>query len=393
MGSFFGRLLDAVDRFQQRYPFLAFPVAVWRKFSDDQAGNLAALIAYYAFVSVFPLLLVLVTVLGFVLSGNPKLQQDVLSSALTEFPVIGTQLQNNIHSIGTSGGELSIGLVGTFLGARGVASAVQNAMNQVWAVPRRARPGFPFSWLRSFALIGVIGLGVLVTTGLSGVSSWGGHLFGPWSRVGIIALSLVLNIALFWLGLRVATAAQVTWRELRLGAIISALVWQALQYIGGYFVSHELRHASSLYGIFGLVLGLLAWFYLQAQLTIYAAEIDVVRTRRLWPRSLFPPPLTDKDRVAYRAYAQTEQRRPEIQIETKFGEPGAARQPETKSCFDAECTDTQGDGHGGKPDGKTDGKPDGEPERSGGEREPVQEGQEDRGRRGSGAHVRDPAER
>lgn len=342
MGNWFGRALAAVDRFQQRHAVLAFPVAVWRKFGDDQAGNLAALIAYYAFVSVFPLLLVLVTALGFVLSGNERLQQDVLNSALTEFPVIGPQLRQNIHSLAAGSGELSIGLVGTFLGARGVANAVQNAMNQVWAVPRRARPGFPFSWLRSFALIGVIGLGVLVTTALSGISSWGGHIFGPWSRIGIVALSLALNIALFWLGLRVATAAQITWRELRLGAIISAIVWQALQYLGGYFVAHELRHASSLYGIFGLVLGLLAWLYLQAQLTIYAAQIDVVRTRRLWPRSLFPPPLTEKDRAVYRAYAQAEQRRPEIHIETRFGEPDAQEQSAAKSCFDAECLDSDG---------------------------------------------------
>ncbi len=334
MGSLIERLLNAVDRFQQRHAALAFPLAVWRKFGDDQAGNLAALIAYYAFVSVFPLLLVLVTVLGFVLSGNERLQQDVLNSALTEFPVIGPQLRSNIHSLTTGGGELSIGLVGTFLGARGVAGAVQNAMNQVWAVPRRARPGFPFSWLRSFALIGVIGLGVLLTTALSGISSWGGHFFGPWSRVGIVALSLTLNVGLFWLGLRVATAAQITWRELRLGAIISAVVWQALQYLGGYFVAHELRHSSSLYGIFGLVLGLLAWLYLQAQLTLYAAEIDVVRTRRLWPRSLFPPPLTEKDRAAYRAYAQTEQRVPQIHIETRFGEPEPGADSDSRSCFD-----------------------------------------------------------
>ncbi len=339
MGGWIARLLAAVDRFQQRHAVLAFPIAVWRKFGDDQAGNLAALIAYYAFVSVFPMLLVLVTVLGFVLAGNQQLQQDVLNSALTEFPVIGPQLRDNIHSLGTGSGELSIGLVGTFLGARGVASAVQNAMNQVWAVPRRARPGFPVSWVRSFALIGVIGLGVLVTTALSGISAWGGHEFGPWSRVGIVALSLALNIGLFWLGLRVATAAQITWRELRLGAIISAIIWQTLQYLGGYFVTHELRHSSSLYGIFGLVLGLLAWLYLQAQLTIYAAEIDVVRTRRLWPRSLFPPPLTDKDRAAYRAYAQAEQRLPEIHIETRFGAPDADARSDTKSCFDAECAD------------------------------------------------------
>ena len=135
------RFLASIDAFQQRHRFLAFPVAVWRKFSDDRAGSLAALVAYYAFLSTFPLLLVLVTVLGMVLSGSPRLQQDVLNSALTEFPVIGTQLRANVHSFGRSGIGLAAGLGLTFLGARGVANAVQNAMNQVWEVPRRERPG------------------------------------------------------------------------------------------------------------------------------------------------------------------------------------------------------------------------------------------------------------
>lgn len=282
------RLLTALDKFQQRHRALAFPVAVYRKFSDDQAGSLAALVSYYAFVSTFPLLLVLVTVLGMVLSGSPRLQQDVLNSALSEFPVIGQQLRANVHSLGRSGLGLVLGLALTFLGARGVANAMQNAMNQVWEVPRRDRPGFPSSWLRSFALIAVIGLGVIVTTVLSGVSAWSGHTFlGSWGRVLGIALSLVLNIGLFWLGLHVATAAEVTWRQLRLGAILSAIVWQALQFLGGYVVAHVLRHASALYGTFGLVLGLLGWFHLQAQLTLYAVEADVVRARKLWPRSLF----------------------------------------------------------------------------------------------------------
>jgi YihY family inner membrane protein len=282
------RLLHAVDRFQQRHRALAFPVAVYRKFSHDQAGSLAALISYYAFVSTFPLLLVLVTLLGMVLSGSPRLQADVLNSALSEFPVIGQQLRTNVHSLGRSGLGLVIGLVLTFIGARGVANAMQNAMNQVWQVPRGKRPGFPASWLRSFALIAIIGLGVIITTVLSGVSSWSGHTFlGSWGRVLGIALSLVLNIGLFWLGLHVATAAEVTWRQLRLGAILSAIVWQVLQFIGGYVIAHVLRHASELYGTFGLVLGLLAWFHLQAQLTLYAVEADVVRARKLWPRSLF----------------------------------------------------------------------------------------------------------
>jgi YihY family inner membrane protein len=282
------RLLAALDKFQQRHRALAFPIAVYRKFSDDQAGSLAALVSYYAFVSTFPLLLVLVTVLGMVLSGSPRLQQDVLNSALSEFPVIGQQLRANVHSLGRSGLGLAVGLALTFVGARGVANAMQNAMNQVWQVPRRQRPGFPSSWLRSFALIAVIGLGVIATTVLSGVSSWSGHTFlGSWGRFLGVALSLVLNIGLFWLGLHVATAAEVTWRQLRLGAILSAVVWQALQFLGGYVVAHVLRHASALYGTFGLVLGLLGWFHLQAQLTLYAVEADVVRARKLWPRSLF----------------------------------------------------------------------------------------------------------
>ena len=321
-GCAVGRFMAALDAVQQRYRVLAFPLAVWRKFGDDQAGNLAALVAYYAFLSTFPLLLVLVTVLGMVLAGSPRLQQDVLNSALTEFPIIGTQLRANVHSLGRSGVGLVVGLVFTFLGARGVAGAMQNAMNQVWEIPRHARPGFPFSWLRSFALIALIGLGVLATTALSGVGSWSGHsVLGAWGRVLVVAVSLVLNVGLFWLGLRTATAARVTWRELRVGAILAAIAWQVLQFLGGYVVAHSLRHASTLYGTFGLVLGLLAWFHLQAQLTLYAVEADVVRARRLWPRSLFPPPLTDEDRKALRSYVEVEQRHPGIRIETHFDDP------------------------------------------------------------------------
>jgi hypothetical protein len=242
-------------------------------------------------------------------------------------------------------------------------------MNEVWAVPRRSRAGFPFSWLRSFALIAVIGLGVLVTTVLSGAGSWSGHTFlGVWGRVLVIAISFVLNVGLFWLGLRTATSGQVTWRELRVGAFFSALAWQTLQYLGGYVVAHSLRHASSLYGTFGLVLGLLAWFNLQAQLTLYAVEADVVRSRRLWPRSLFPPPLTEPDRRALRSYAEVEERRPEIRIETHFDQRPADRDAGDQSGEDQsagdQSTDDQpvddqdaedqnaGDRPGARPDGR-----------------------------------------
>lgn len=304
--------LKAIDSFQTRNRPLGFLVAVWKKFSDDQAGNLAALIAYYAFVSVFPLLLLLLTILGIVLRNDPSLQQKVLNSALIEFPLIGDQLRSNVHALDRTGIGLVVGLLGTLLGARGVAGAVQNAMNTVWEVPRHKRPGFPASLVRTFGIIGVLGIGVLATTALSGIGTWGGRLLGgTLGSVAAIALSLVVNVGLFWMGLRVATAPSIPTRQLRNGAILAAVIWQLLQTLGTYFIAHTLRHASSLYGTFGVVLGLIAWLYLQAELTLYAVEADVVRSRHLWPRSLFPPPLTKEDRRAYAQYAQADRRTPE----------------------------------------------------------------------------------
>ena len=102
-------------------------------------------------------------------------------------------------------------------------------------------------------------------------------------------ISLVLNVGVFWLSFRIATAWKVPWRDLRIGAAIAAVCWQVLQVVGGYVVSHQLHRASELYGTFGIVLGLLAWLFLQAEVTLYAAEVDVVLARRLWPRSYCPP--------------------------------------------------------------------------------------------------------
>ncbi len=331
MGAFFSKLMHGVDSFQQRHHVLAYPIAVWKKFGDDEAGSLAALIAYYAFVSIFPLLLVLITVLGIVLRDYPSLQTKVLNSALTDFPIIGQQLKENVHSLNRTGVGFVVGFIGVLLGARGVTSAIQNAMNAVWEVPRRDRPGFPFSMIRGFGLLGTLGVGVLATTVLSGFGTWGGKILGGvGGSIAAIAVSLVVNVGLFWLGLRLATASAVRTRDLRNGAILAAIVWQALQTLGIYFVTHSLRHSSSLYGTFGLVLGLLAWLYLQAQLTLYAVEIDVVRARRLWPRSLFPPPLTEEDKKAYEQYRAADDREPDVSSNSDIG-TGTSKEPEPKS--------------------------------------------------------------
>ena len=316
------KALHAVDRRQQETPWLAFPVAVWKKFGDDQAGNLAALIAYYAFASIFPLLLVLVTVLDLVLGHYPALRQNVLSSAFGQFPVIGAQLKSNVHSLPGTGLALVIGLVLTFLGTRGVATAAQNAFNTAWGVPIARRPGFPMSALRGIAMIVVVGTGIIATTLLSGLAGGAAAsvLSGPGAYIGAIAVSLLLNIGLFWLGFRLATASEVRRNELFLGAVLAAIVWQILQLLGGYLVAHSLAKSNSLYGVFGVVLGLLAWLYLQAEFTLYAVEAAVVKARRLWPRTLFPPPLHDPDCRAYELYAQAQQRFPGQEIDTRIAE-------------------------------------------------------------------------
>ena len=316
------KLIAALDRLQQSRPWLAFPIAVWKKFGDDQAGNLAALIAYYGFASLFPLLLVFVTVLDIVLAHDATLKAKVLDSAFVHFPVIGDQLKSTAqgHMLSGTGIALAIGIILTFLGARGVASAAQNALNTVWGVPFSRRAGFPWSLLKQLAMILAVGIGLIATTLLSGLAgaSVDSRLGGIAAQIGTVAVSLVLNVGVFWLGFRLAVEREIKARQMLPGAVLSAVVWQILQLLGTYLVSHQVSKSSSVYGVFGVVLGLLAWLYLQAQFTLYAVEANVVSVRRLWPRSLAPPPFTAEDVRAFAMYARIQARRPEQEIETRI---------------------------------------------------------------------------
>jgi YihY family inner membrane protein len=308
------RTVRAVDALQQRHAWLAVPVAVWKKFGDDQAGNLAALIAYSALVAVFPLLLLVVTVLDTVLKHNPKLQQQVLN-ALNQYPVIHPLLEQ-IGQLSQTGIALVVAVAGIFIGALGVANSLQNALNSVWEIPFARRPGFPWSWLRSAALIIVVGTGFIATTILSGLAAGAGHVpLVAGQSVPALAVSLVLNVGLFWLGFRLGTASEITWRQLWPGAAISAVIWQVFQAVGTSFISRQIAHASPLYGTFAIVLGLIAFLYLQAQLMLYAIEFNVVRAYRLWPRSLAPPPYTEQDRHAFRLYVDKRRSQRDIVFE------------------------------------------------------------------------------
>jgi membrane protein len=308
--------LRALDHRQQKSDRLGFIAAVIKKFGDDQAGQRAALIAYYGFVSLFPLLLVLVTVLGFVLQGNPSAQASVLHSTLSQFPIIGNQLQSNVGSLKGSGVDLAIGLLGSLLAGLGITGAAQNAFNQVWHVPHKHRPNFLKSRLRGLALLMVLGVLAIVSTVSAGYVTAGGQ--SVVAVLGGVLVALIVNLLLFFTAFRLLTAAEVETSDLLPGVIFGAILWQLLQHVGGLYVDHVIRHAKETSGFFALVLGMLAWLYLGAQVTLIAAEVNVVRARRLWPRSFFSDPLLDADKRALTSSAEVEERIQEENVEVSF---------------------------------------------------------------------------
>jgi membrane protein len=314
------RPLHKFDRHQQKSRWLAFPVAVLKKFGDDQGGGLAALVAYYAFFSLFPLLLVFVTVLGFVLSGDPSAQSSVEHSLLGQFPIIGSQLQGRTLQGHTF--ALVFGIVASLLAGLGVTQAAQNALNRVWAVPFKERPDFLKSRLRGLVLLVLLGGLFLVATVASGLVT--GGLGGTGLKVAGIAVSLLLNFVLFFASFKLLTVSDLDARSLVWGVAFAAVAWEILQAVGGIYIKHVVSKATSTYGTFAFVIGVLVWLHLGAQITVYAAEINVVRARRLYPRSLFGPPDTPADKDTLRALAEVEERSDEEQIEVEFEPPPTA---------------------------------------------------------------------
>jgi YihY family inner membrane protein len=301
-------LLRSVDRVQQRSRWLGFPLAVMRKFRDDHGGALTTVIAYNAFFALFPLLLVVVTVLGFLLGRDSGFQQRLLSSAVADFPIIGDQLQDNIHGLRGSGVGLVIGLVAFAWGARGLTQVAQHAMAEIWNIPGRQRPRFWARQVRGLLLLVVFAVGLGAVSVLTWLGSYGGKAVAV--ALANLAAAAAVNVGLFLLVFRVLTPQPIPTRQLLAGAVVAGVAWQALQAVGGFLVGHYLRHTSQVYGVFAIVLGLLFWLYLGARLTLYAAEVNVVAARQLWPRSLLQPPFANADQPAPVDLANQQQHRP-----------------------------------------------------------------------------------
>jgi membrane protein len=313
-----------LDRLQRRQPALGFPIAVIYKYADDSGHYLAALITYYAFVSMFPLLLLSSTILSFVLTKNPHLQHEIVSSALSQFPVVGDQL-NNPRRLGGGWAGLVVSILGSLYGGLGVAQATQYAMNTVWRVPVNTRPNPLQARGRSILLLLTVCAGVIATTILTGIA---GDLAGLGVILSGVVLvgSLLISASVFTLVFRVSTPRDLSFRSVLPGAMVATVAWQLLQSFGIVYVQHVIRNASATNGVFALVLGLLAFLYVTSVVTVLGAEINVVRAEKLYPRALLTPftdnvRLTRGDERAYTTQATAQRTKGFEQVDVSFDEP------------------------------------------------------------------------
>jgi inner membrane protein YhjD len=311
------KLVEQLDGVQRRRAVLGFPLAVGRKYADDQGNYLAATITYYCFFSIFPLLLVFTTLLGFALHGNPHLQARIVNSALAQFPVIGQQL--GTHSLQGSGLALGLGLAAALWAGMGAVLAAENAMDQLWGVPFTRRPGFLRARVQALALLLALAVWAIGGTVLAGAATVGTGYGIGW-KILLVLGSTLLDFGLFWFAFRALTSQDVSWRMLRGGAAAAAVGYEALQLVGGYYVGHAVASAGNTYGTFALVIGLLSFIYLAVHITLLAAESNVVATRRLWPRSISiggDQPATAADEAALAQRGKVEKRRHDQQINVR----------------------------------------------------------------------------
>jgi uncharacterized BrkB/YihY/UPF0761 family membrane protein len=188
-------------------------------------------------------------------------------------------------------------------------------MNSVWDVPIKDTPTFVKRRLRSLVMLVVVGGSLFVTAAASSVAGSADSI-GPLGRIAGPLLSALVNVGVFMVAFRVLTERNLRWSSVLPGAVVAGVAAALFQAAGGFIIDRNLRGATQTYGTFAVVIGLLSWLYLQAQVTLFAAEVNVVRARALWPRSLDQENLTEADRKALAQHAEVEERVPDEDVRT-----------------------------------------------------------------------------
>jgi YihY family inner membrane protein len=294
--NIFKKTVRNLDVYQQRHRATAFSYAVIKKYSEDNTGTQAALLTYYGFLSLFPLLMVLTTLTNNVIGDHPHLQTTVIDGITDYFPLLGDQLSSHIHGLSRSGFPLVVGILFTLYGARGVADAFRKGAQHIWQIPESRRDKFPESLFKSICMLIVGGLGFITASVLAGLTAAAGH--APIFRVMAILLNVFILFWLFNFLINFSLPRHLPLKQTKAGALVAAIGLVVLQLLGGYILTRELRNLDALYSYFALALGLLFWIYLQAQIVCYAMEIAYVSSHKLWPRSLGPNPTEIDKKIA-----------------------------------------------------------------------------------------------
>ncbi len=293
--------LETLDHYQQRHRRMGIAFATFKKFSEDRSSNLASMIAFWAFFSIFPLLLALVTILGYVLPASTR--TSVLNNVASYFPLIDP---STVHGLTGSWWPVVFGLLTALWSGTAVTRTTEQAFNSVWEIKRVDQPGFVDKMKHSLLALFTIGLGlvlsVVISTLATGASS-GVHI-GWWQRLLGYVISIALDVGIFLAAFRLLTAKEVGIRDVLPGAILAGVAFWILQEVSAFIIANRLQSAQSVYGTFATVIVMLWWFYLQAQLTLLGAQLNVVLKERLHPRSLVGGPETEADHRALEAYAE-----------------------------------------------------------------------------------------
>ena len=291
------RVLEWLDRLQQRFPPLALPIAVFKRFGEHGGGRLVTTISYWSFFSIFPLMLAFVAILNVVLKDDQELRDRLVDGALGQVPVIGSQLNDSQAALGGSWVTIAIGVAAAVWAGLGAANALQTALDEVWDTPMFERPNGAVQRARSMVFLIVLAVGLTASTLASNATSFVGSnvLTVVLGWLVTFAVNVLILLATFWL----LISGRNAWRELLPGTLLAAAGLVLLQSLGRWVVRRYIAGASDTYGTFAIVIALLSWFYLVSRVILLGAELNAVLTHRLTPRSLVPDSqMTEGDRRA-----------------------------------------------------------------------------------------------
>ena len=309
------RIIAWADRLQRKHGVLGFPYAVVKKYGDDEGGRQAALITYYGFLSIFPLLLLGVAVLSRVLADHPDLRQRLITATVPR--ALRSTVEHSLATLPTSTIPFIAGLIGLLLSGTGVVFSAYQTLNHVAAVRYRLRAGFLSRYVRVFVVLASLLAGALATGALTVVATALPGQPGLQRAAAVLGSALVV-FAVLLLGAKLLLARPAPVRALWPGAIMGAAVLTVVLNAGAPLLARLVAKAGPVYGSFATVAGMFALLYLVGQALVYAAEVAAVRYARLWPRALDPNRPTAADVRALTLLAREQERIPAARIQLRL---------------------------------------------------------------------------